>query len=288
MDGCKMKKTLVLLFFLLVLGAAAAKAQDYKITSHEINVDIDKDGYASVRERYYMVFDNKQSAEEFQQLKNNNLKFDLDKWADFDPELKINFGLRADIKDLLIDFADEPSGELLYYAEFKYSFNLPAFNKKSGGEAGRKILFEINKTFIRPLTHGTDFVIPEWATMRFILPPQSEPETPLVVSPMNPKVSVDYDAQDKRKMVEVRGYFASNDFAFGFSYYEAIAPSFSIAMLVKDFTEKTQRETQITLGFVLVLVGLALFALRKKIEARVSGFIIKNSNLAQGETDEPK
>ncbi|MFH1234217.1 MAG: hypothetical protein V1493_01230 [Candidatus Diapherotrites archaeon] len=288
MGGCKMKKTIIAFFLLMLIGLAFAEATNYKITSHEINVDVDRDGYATIRERHYLVFDDKQSAEEFQQLKNNNLKFDLDQWASFDPAFKINFGLRTDLKELLIDFADEPSGELLYYAEFKYSFNVPAFNKKSGEEAGRKMRFEINRTFIRPLTHGTDFVIPEWTTLRFVLPPQSEPESPLATSPLNPKVNIGYDSQAKRKIVEVRGYFASNDFAFGFSYYEAIAPSFSIAMLVKDFAEKTQRETQITLGFALVLIGLALFALRKKIEARVSGFIIKNSNIAQGETEEHK
>ncbi|MEM0360477.1 MAG: hypothetical protein QXK06_04045 [Candidatus Diapherotrites archaeon] len=278
-------KKLVFFFLLLAFASVAADAKNYKITSHEINVDVDLEGYASVKERYYLVFDDKESAEAFQSLKNNDLKFDLEKWKAFDPNLKINFGLESNLSELLIEFADEPSGERLYYTEFKYSFNTPAFNKSTKQEIGRKISFSINKSFVRQLTRGTDFVIPEWTTIRFIFPPQSEPDGPLVLETTNPKIRISHDIQSKRKTMELRGYFASNDFALGFYYYKAIAPSFSIAMLVKELSEKTPKETLIIAGFIIAIVGIFLFAIRKKIEDRLSGFIIKHSNVSQDEEE---
>lgn len=269
-----MKKYFSLFFLVLVLSCVSGF--NYTITSHEINVDIDKDGFATVSEKYFMVFRSKTEADEFARIKNNELQFNLGKWQEFDPRLKINFGSSTQISELLVDFADEPTGELLYYVEFKYSFKTPAFNI-SRRETGRKVLFEINRAFIRSLTQGTDFVIPDGTTLTFILPPQSEPEGELL---NNPRVRVESDSWSKRKRVIMPGYLSSNDFDFGFSYFKAIAPSFSIAMLVKEFSENTSRETQLALAFVLGMILLALYASRQRIEKRLTGFIIKHTDLS--------
>lgn len=277
-----MKEYFSLLFLALLLSGAGAL--NYNITSHEINVDVDKEGFAVVNEKYFMVFQSKEEADEFARIKNNELQFNLDKWQEFDERLKINFGSGSQISELLVDFADEPTGELLYYIELKYSFETPAFNT-SRFETGRKALFEINRAFIRSLTHGTDFVIPNGTTITFTLPPQSEPEGELI---NNPKVRVESDYLSKRKRVIMPGYLSSNEFDFGFSYFKAIAPSFSIAMLVKEFSEKTSRETQLALAFVLGMVLLALYVSRNRIEKRITGFVIKHSGPSEEELEEGK
>ena len=270
-----MKKILAAMFLLLLFSNATAIV--YKISSHEINIEVDTQGFVNVSERYFLVFPNRTQADEFTQVKNTSLQFNLAKWKEFDPELKINFGQEADISNLLVDFADEPSGELLYYVEFSYSLNSPSFNAM-GEYTARKVYFEINRTAINSLIHRTDYVIPAGTTLTFILPPRSEPTGQIL---NNPKIMVMED-DSARKRIVMPGYLASSDFDFGFTYFKDLAPSFSIALLVKDFSENTTRETQLALGFVLIVILIVLYISRNRIEKRTTGFIIANTDLAHG------
>jgi len=270
-----MKKFLATVFLLLLISNASAVV--YKISSHEINIEVNTQGFVNVSERYFLVFPNRTQADEFTQIKNKELQFNLAKWKEFDSQLKINFGQEADISNLLVDFADEPSGELLYYVEFSYSLNSPSFNDTIENTA-RKVFFEINRTAINSLINRTDYVIPAGTTITFILPPKSEPTGQIL---NNPKISVLEDPL-ARKRVIMSGYLASSDFDFGFTYFKDLAPSFSIALLVKDFSENTTRETQLALGFVLVVILIVLYISRNKIGKKTTGFIIAHTDLAHG------
>lgn len=270
----KMKKVLLALFlFLLFQQISAVTPKAYDITSHELNVELDKQGKATVNEKYYMVFESKELAEEFRNLKNTNLGFNLEAWENFDSMLSINFGLKAQIEELKIDFAEEPSGERLYSLEFRYKFNRPAFNES---EVGRKVVMEINKSFVRPLSRGTDYVIPAKTTLTFILPSQSVPQSGLLTQP-----NVRVESGPLNKRVIIPGSFSSNSFDFEYYYLKPISPSFSIALLVKDFAENTSRETKLALGFVIGMILLAIYTGRNRIEKRVTHFIVKHSELSK-------
>ena len=269
-----MKKLLVLFFVLLIFSLASAL--NYRITSHEINVKADKSGYVTVSEKYYMVFDSKQHASDFEKTKNEKLGFDLSKWQEFDPRLKINFGTKSIIKDLKIDFGEEPSGKLLYLLKFKYEFGSPAFTRN---ETGRKVHFALKKRpFMDPFVNRSEFVIPAGTTLTFILPPQSQPEGGILT---NQNVKIESSQLETR--VVIPGSLSSNDFDFGYSFFKPISPSFSIARIVKDFAENTPRETQLVVGFIAGLLLLALYLARNRIEKKVTGFVVKNTDLSQTE-----
>ena len=275
----KMKWFCLAALFLVFLPGAWA--QNYNVTSHEINVNVDRDGFSDVSEKYYLVFDSKQDADEFAEIKNNQLKFDFDAWEDFDETFRVSLGSKTDIAEWQIDFADEPSGNLLYYVEFQYSLDSAAF-VASREETGRIAVYQINKSFVRPLSRGADFVIPEGTTLSFILPQQSEATGSLV---NNQKVRVQ-DTMNGGKRVVMPGYISSIDFDFGFSYARAIAPSFSIAMFVKNFSENSPRETQITIAVVAVIALIVLYVSRNRIEKRITAFIIRNSDLTGRDLEE--
>lgn len=268
----------MLLALAFVLFLSSASALPYNITSHEINVEADREGNAVVSEKYFMVFEGTEGAGEFARIKNAELGFDLAKYGEFDSMLKINFGAQFQKKSLKVEFVEEPSGEFLYCLEFRYSFEVPAFNKS---ETGRRVLFEINKSFVKPLVRRTEFVIPAGTTLTFILPAQSEPEGGLL---NNQNVRIEGDSVSRR--VIIPGSFSSNDFDFGYSFFKPISPSLSIAKLVKGFSENTSRETQLAIAFVLGMVLLALYAGRNRIERKVTGFVIRNSDLLGEELEE--
>ena len=257
---------------------ASAGALSYDITSHEINVEADKEGMAVVSEKYFVVFGSSGEAGEFASTK-NDIGFDLAKWEQFDSRFSINFGSRTWIDDLKVELVEEPSGELLYYLEFRYSFDSPAFNKS---ETGRKVVYMINRTFLNPLVERNSFIIPAGTTLAFTLPPQSEPEGGLL---NNQNVRVE---QGQSKTVVIPGSFSSNAFDFGYSFFKPISPGFSIAALVKDFSENTTRESQLVLAFVVGITLLTLYAGRRRIEGKVTRFIIRNSDLSTDESEEDK
>jgi len=262
-----------LALLLLLLNAGALS---YDITSHEINVEADKEGMATVSEKYFVVFGTREDADEFAHAK-NDIGFDLTRWEQLDSMFRISFGSRTQIADLKVEFVEEPTGELLYYLEFRYTFDSAAFNKS---ETGRKVMFKINRTFLNPFVERNSFVIPAGTTLVFALPQQSEPEGGLL---NNQNVRVEGSQQSK--IVVVPGSFSSNAFDFGYSFFKPISPSFSIAMLVKDFSEKTSREAQLVLAFVIGIILLALYAGRRKLEGKLTRFIIRNSDLTTDESE---
>ncbi len=271
-----MKRLAVILFILLVLSSVGALS--YKITSHEINVTADKSGNATVSEKYYLVFDSKQHADEFAKMKNEKLGFDLSKWEEFDPRFKINFGTRSIISNLTIEFGEEPSGKLLYLLEFRYDFDSLAFTRS---EVGRRVHFSIKKRpFMDPFVNRSEYVIPAGTTLTFILPPQSQPEGGILT---NQNVKVERSPTNAR--VVIPGSLSSNDFDFGYSFFRPISPSFSIARVVKEFSENTPKETQLAIAFIIGVIGLALYVSRHRIERKVTAFLVKNTDFSIAEEE---
>jgi len=256
---------------LLLFFSCSVYSLSYNLTSHEVNVKLDKEGNAEVTEKYFVSFPSKGDATEFARLK-NEISFDMVRWEQFNPKIKIHFGENSFVKDLQINLADEPTGELLYRFELKYNFKRPAFTRS---ESGRKVYYTMNKIFIKGLIINNSFVIDEGTTFVFTLPPQSEPEGDMLE---NPTVSVQNTGSVKS--VIVPGSFSSNKIDFGYSYLKQITPSLSIAKLVKNFSDNAPRETQLAIAFVAGFLIIMIYTLRSPIENRLAGFVVKNTDFS--------
>ncbi len=261
-----MNKIIPLLLLLFIL--CPANAQVFQITQHTIDIKIDKDGFGEIVERFYLSFPNEFQLQQFKK-KYEELQTDLDKWSLFNERFRIHIGTKDEIKpgSGLITFNMDEK-----FLEIRYSLINPLMGKNLDESTGRSIVFELNRWVLKEFLQGELYTIPKNTTISFTLPAQATVERSDVFDGAT-------ISNNLKPVIKIPGGISTNTIKIKYTYWTQIAPSFSLAYMVKDFVENTNKETQtIVLLALLVFVG-AVYWKRKSLGGKIEAFIIKNSKL---------
>jgi len=262
-----LRKLLAATFLLLLL--CCANAQIYEITEHTIDIEIDGEGFGQIVERFYLSFPNEFQLLEFKG-KYEELQTDLDKWGLFNERFRVHIGAKEEIKpgSGLITFNLEEK-----FLEIRYSLVNAIMGKNRNESTGRSIVFELNRWVLKEFLQGELYTIPKDTSISFALPAQATVERADVFDGAG--ISTDLNP-----VIRIPGGISTNTIKVKYTYWTQIAPSFSLAYLLKDFIENTDQATQ-TLALAVVLFFVAVvYWKRKSLGRKMEGFIVKHSKIS--------
>jgi len=258
-----------LLALALLLFLSGASAQVYDIASHSIDIRVDGEGYGEVVERFYLTFPSELQEQQFKR-KNDELQTDLDEWEKFDGRFRLHIGTKDEIVP--------GTGRITFnleekFLEIKYSLSTPVMSRNTAESTGRMIVFELNRGTLKEFLQGEIYVIPQNTTISFTLPAQATVEREDV-----------FDAAqifpEMNPVIRIPGGISTNTIKLKYRYWTQLAPSFSLAYLLKEFLENTTQETQtLALAIVLIVFG-AVYWKRKALRDRAEAFIVKHSKIS--------
>jgi len=266
--GLHMKKALVL--FCILILPFSAYALRYSLGDHYITVDIDEKGYASVTERYYLAFKTQQDIEEFAQKK-TELGTNIEEWSKFNPAFGIHIGSKEKLKSLTISLTTAKDN----YLEISYALDRPVVRVIK--EESRMTVYEINKWALSSFIEGADYVVPEHTFLTFILPAES---TVLEEGELFNYATVEKGVRPK---VRLRGFLAIGNFNLRYIYWKGIAPKISISLMLKEFVEGSDSKVLLVIFGVLFVVGLFVYFNRKKINEKITNFIVSHTEFSEEE-----
>ena len=244
---------LALLFF-----SGAAFAQAYEIQKHEISVTLGDAGETSVVEKYYLDFPNNFQLEKFKQ-KSEELGIDIQKWTDFDPDIRVYIGNTEDVLNGVLSFDGEKK-----YLQLSYDLATPIVAKTD--ETGRITTFELKKSVLKDFRAGDTTVIPAGTTIKITFPKNSE-----IVEPVQPAAKI---SGNSIEWTDTR----SNAISLSYNVFKEIAPQFELSMLLRGVFASNV----FPLFVVFILIASAIvYSKRKSVVERIENYIVEHSNLEE-------
>jgi hypothetical protein len=209
--------------------------------------------------------------QEFKQ-KSTQLGTNLSAWQEFNPAFTASIN---SVEDII-----PGSGSISFieaeekYLELSYSLKTPVFNKTN--ETTRMIEFKLSKTAIRNFIQSPFFIIPENTIITFVLPPQTTVQKENVM----PEAQISSD--NEATYISWIGLKKTTNVNFTYAYWKEIAPSISIALILKNFIELQDISKLLLILLILILLVFA-FLNKKRIEAKIEDFIEAHTKLEEKE-----
>ncbi len=152
----------------------------------------------------------------------------------------------------------------------------PAFGIHIGSKEKLKSL-TISLTTANSFIEGTDYVVPEHTFLTFILPAES---TVLEEGELFNYATVEKGIRPK---VRLRGFLAIGNFNLRYIYWKGIAPQISISFMLKEFVEGSDSKVLLVIFGVLFVAGLFVYFNRKKINEKITNFIVSHTEFSEEE-----
>lgn len=260
------KKIAVMVALLLIAGNALAA--DYRVKLHAIDATIDDEGFASIKERFYLDFFNSPDFLETFRKKSSELGTNLSDWQAFDSRFKVSVGSLEEIRPGSGSIAFVENTES--YLELTYLLSEPIMKKNA--ETSRSIEFELKRTSLKEFTRPPFYIIPEGTVMTFVLPAQT------TVSKEDVSPEAEISVRQDGSFVTWTGLKTSTDLKLKYFYWKQIAPRLSLGVALKEFVEGNNRFFQALILLIIALAIAAVYFYKKPIEKKVTEFIIKNSD----------
>ena len=271
-----MKK--MLLFVLLLMLSVNAFAQErisYERVLHSMDIIVDTDGFGRVVEKHYLNFPTSIQLERFRQ-KSNELSTNLTAWKNFDNRFVVHIGSEKNIVPGTASIAFIEAEE--DYLQFEYVLNQPIMRNAS--ETSRSIEFELIKGVMSAFIQQSFFIIPPNTVIVFVLPSQTTARQEEISLESNISILPD------KTFVSWQGFQKKSDLRMRYTYWKQIAPSFSLAFALKEFTENSSPLIQgFTAAIVAFLIGL-VYIYRQPIVKKVTKFMIQHSEFEHVEEEE--
>ncbi len=264
-----MRKSVLALILILSIVTCYA----YKIGHHYITVEINREGFAKVTERYYLGFESEQAINEFAKIK-TKLGQNIKEWAEFDRNFSIHVGgiAKVDAQSVRVSFSTVKD----YYLEISYALTERVVNKVS--EKGRMQIYELNKWVFKPyISAGGDYVIPEGTFITIILPKEST----LIEEGELFNYAIVERTEDAKMKIMLQGYRALGSMSFRYIIWKSLAPPISISMGLKKFYEwiKTPENSAVFIVILLIITGF-LYIKRNKIKNSIKKFIVAHTEFS--------
>lgn len=258
-----LEKRLCLIAVLLVLFASFCHGQFYILDSHSIDIAVDEDGMAQVRERYFMVFQNEQQLADFRQAV-STIGVSVEGWKAYDARIYPRIGQENEINVTGISFIENQDSSK--YLELVYSLREPLMEKKS--ETSTVVEFALNTKYLSGFIDGSLWVIPENTSIIVHLPKGVQIEAP--VKP---------DASIEGSTVAWNGYVFGNELNLSYSLFKQIA-SFDLSGLL----QQAMQSDLFWIGAAIVVIAAAIVIVKRKaISEKIEGYIVAHSDLGSEE-----
>lgn len=256
-----MKKSYLALVFFVILAifAQATLAEDYAITQHKVNIQLNTEGKANVIERFYIYFPNEEAKVSFRE-KSAELGSDLDKWTLFNNLIEPSIGSNNQANKKILYTEGDSS-----YLEISYEIIDPIMSK--GKETTMMEEYSIKVTFFNNYYQSGLWVIPDNTSITIELPPGADTS-----ETVEPEASI--GATGTRKTITWTGYKSSNKLSLNYILWKKIAPVIDMTSII-NFLFKTMEG--LTLIGIIVIVIVATIWKRKKISAKIEEFVENNS-----------
>ncbi len=266
-----MKEKIILCTIILLL-IGTGFSQIYEISSQKIIVEVNKNGEASIQEKFYLTFPNTYQVEKFRE-ESKELGSSLDAWRNFDSSFYPHIGTASEITSGIVNPTLERDGAF-YYFELTYDLSSPIMHKTD--ETSRMITYVLEERAISEFFSGNLVVIPKGTTISFVLPQSTE------IRKVPQPEATTWIREDGKKVVNWTGYKSANAFILEYAYWKQIAPSLEISMLF--YSLMTSEGLPPILG-LLILLALAVYWKKKEIGSRLENYIIDHSDMEKTRED---
>lgn len=246
-----MRKTTALLWLFLL---PAAFAYTFQPSSVYIEAVVDKNGFASVRERYVITFSTPEEFNTFREFV-DRLGNSFYLWAREVEGFTYHFGTSfTDLRDITI--TTQIASDRLAYIVLTYSLQLAKLNKD---EPTYKewIIVDFRFPWVRDA-----YRIPEGYTLSVVLPPEATVER------------VEPDTEVKNNVIRWEGPLATNKLMVIYS-----TPKIPKPVSILEILSKYSISTYFLVG--ILVLGVVLLLFRRKISSAIERYVINNSEFSE-------
>lgn len=268
---------LAVLMLLIITAHLTFAAQiRFDVVSHEIKIQVDKEGYAHVTETFELSFPNFYVLQKFKELELASVR--LEDWQQFNSEVHTYIGTEEDIKpgSAYITFRADK------YLEINYKLKKPIMEKIR--EEGRMVEYSLKQVYFNKwFLKKPYYEIPDKTTISIILPQRAT--IAREAGEGNGRYAIQPEAAVK--LTEKGNYIVTwigpqkiiGSIKLRYIYMKPLAPNISPAALLQDFIKNTNREQLTLLAAVVILVALIFYIIRNRVEQAVSKFVLKHSEI---------
>lgn len=258
-----MKKRIFPLLGFLLLFSTACFGQFYILESHSIDIAVDQEGMARVRERYFLFFQNEQQLAEFRGTV-SSIGVSIDGWKSYDPRICPRIGSENEISVSGISFIENTDST--DFLELAYSLEKPLMEKKS--ETSTAMQFNLNTGQFSSFIDGSLWVIPEGTSITVHLPKGVQIEKP--VKP---------DALIEGNAVTWSGYVFGNELELNYTFFKQIA-SFDLGGLISQLMQSNLFLAGMAAAAIAVII---VFVKRKALSEKIENYVVSNSEFSEKE-----
>ncbi len=253
--------------FLLLAGIAIASgvlAQQGNVVWHEIQINVDENGLAQVRERFFFAFATTTELHSFEQSAQEN-GAQLSKWQRFNPLIYPHAGREDQTERGVITLNADPQNPLQKIVEYSYQMIDPLgirLESRTERLARYEISTEKNRGLFVPFKVGTVIQIPKYTRLTVELPATARIEEALPAPAQRPaeNVIVWQDTQ-------------SNQFKLTYGIPQKV-PTI-------DLTRQVTQVLQTPLGQgILLVLALVLgvgVVFRKQVAKKIEDYLVEHS-----------
>jgi hypothetical protein len=254
-----MKYKIILVLTLIFLLSNIVVAQNYDVTRHNINVNVNVDGTAEISEKFYLYFNSEQDKFEFRQ---KSLEFgsSLNQWEEFNPIFMPTIGLNNVINGKIAYNESEES-----FLEIKYGLSDALMAK--GKETNLMEEFNIKATYLNNLFESGLWIIPDNTTLSIELPAGAE-----LVDTVSPDAIINLSGN--KRIITWEGYKSANRLTLKYVLWKKINPILDLNELT-NFLFRTN-EGFVIIGIFLIIIGSIIWK-RKYFSSKIESFVENNT-----------
>jgi hypothetical protein len=228
----------------------------YTLEKQGISISIDREGIASIKEKYFLSFENNVALDSFKKtVKDNGPNFVA--WKIFDERIFPHvIGPEDELLQKSVSF-DEETGSL----EINYILTTKIVRL---GEQARTTVFSLIQNRFNYFVQGASVIIPKNTAISIKIP-----DNATLLSALPVPSSKDHE-------IVWNGFLSSNQFELTYEIKKPIAPEISLSDLVESIFSREES------FFILVVVAAVIILLYWKKDAisdRIEGYIIKHSEI---------
>jgi hypothetical protein len=254
-----MNYKIIFVLILVFLLSNIVLAQNYDVTRHTVNVNINVDGTAEITEKFYLYFGNEQDKIKFRQ---KSLEFgsSLEKWKEFNPVFMPTIGPNNIINGKITYSESEEN-----FLEIKYGLSDALMAK--GKETNLMEEFNIKATYLNNLFESGLWIIPDNTIISIELPAGAE-----LVDNVSPDATINLIGN--RRIIVWEGYKSANRLNVRYILWKKINPLLDLNELT-NFLFRTN-EGFVIIGFFIIIIGSIIWK-RKYFSSKIESFVENNT-----------
>ena len=253
----------IFLVFSLILLIGFASAQNYGIWSHNIEINIDADGFAQISEKFHLFFPTEADKLDFRE-QSNILGTNGTKWQEFNSAFVPTIG-SSNIVSPKIAYNESDDS----YLEITYSLSEPLMSK--GKETALIEEYSIKAVYLNNLYRSGIWVIPDNTRLSIELPAGAE-----IKDNIEPQAEI--ITIGSKKIIFWEGYKSGNQLQVKYVIWKKINPIVDLNEF-SYFLFRTS-EGAIVILAILVVVGFIVWK-RKAFASKIEKFVENNTKFEE-------